>query len=416
VARVLLIVPSATYRARDFLDAARDLGVEVVVGSERPLALGPVMGPRSLEVPVHDTQAAVDAIVAHDRTAPLDAVVAVDDVGTVVAAAASERLGLPHNPPDAVESARDKLAMRVRLQAGEVPQPPFVAVTTDAGAQQIAAAALRVGLPCVIKPTTLSGSQGVIRADTPEDAVSVAQRVRAIARGEGVGDDAPLLVEGFAPGPEVAVEAVLTSGALTTLAVFDKPEPLDGPFFEESIYVTPSRLPSGDIDGAIRSVDAAARALGLRHGPVHAEVRVRDGRAQVIEVAARTIGGLCSRALQFSTGQTLEQLVIAHALGRQIDTRPARGAAGVLMLPIARAGRFVTVDGQADALAVPGVTGIDITVAPGRPIVPVPEGNRYLGFVYARAVRPDRVESALRRARALLHIVIDPDTVSASTG
>jgi hypothetical protein len=145
-------------------------------------------------------------------------------------------------------------------------------------------------------------------------------------------------------------------------------------------------------------------------------VRVRDGRAQVIEVAARTIGGLCSRALQFSTGQTLEQLVIAHALGRQIDTRPARGAAGVLMLPIARAGRFVTVDGQADALAVPGVTGIDITVAPGRPIVPVPEGNRYLGFVYARAVRPDRVESALRRARALLHIVIDPDTVSASTG
>ena len=416
MARVLLIVPSATYRARDFLDAAGRLGVEVVVGSERPTALGSAMGPRSLELPVHDTDAAVDAIVARDRVSPLDGVIAVDDVGTVVAAAASERLGLPHNPPGAVAAARDKLAMRVRLESAEVSQPRFEAVLPDAGADDIAAAARRVGLPCVIKPTTLSASQGVIRADTPEEAVVVARRVGAIALGAGVGPDVALLVERFASGPEIAVEAVLTSGELTTLAVFDKPEPLDGPFFEESIYVTPSRLPPDAIAVATRSVDAAARALGLRHGPVHAEVRVESGRAQVIEVAARTIGGLCSRALQFSTGQTLEELVIAHALGRKIDPALGQGAAGVLMMPIARAGRFVAVEGQADAMAVPGVTGIDVTVAPGRRIVPVPEGNRYLGFVYARGVRPDRVETALRRARALLHIVIEPDTLSAPTG
>jgi len=411
---VLLIVPSATYRAKDFLDAARALGVEVVVGSEEVHALGPLMGTRSLEIPVRDTDAAVDAVVAHDRVAPLDAVVAVDDVGAVVAAAAAERLGLPHNPPDAVAAARDKLAMRTRLRAAEVPQPPFVAVTPDAGSPHIAAAARRVGLPCVVKPTTLSASQGVIRADTPQDAVSAAQRVRAIARAEGVTADAPILLEQFVRGAEVAIEAVLASGELTVLAVFDKPDPLDGPFFEESIYVTPSRLPPDDLGAATRAVEAATRALGLVHGPVHAEVRVEHGRASVIEVAARTIGGLCSRALQFSTGQTLEQLVIAQALGRRADVRQAPDAAGVLMLPIPRAGQFLAVEGQSDALAVPGVTGIEITVAPGRRIVPVPEGNRYLGFIFARGSRPDRVEIALRRALASLHIVIDPGAQSAS--
>jgi biotin carboxylase len=222
-------------------------------------------------------------------------------------------------------------------------------------------------------------------------------------------------VERFAPGPEVAVEGLVVAGELRPLAVFDKPDPLDGPAFEETIYVTPSRLASRDLDAALAAVAAAVAALGLVDGPIHAEVRVHDGRAVVIEVAARTIGGLCARALSFSTGRSLEELVIAHALGLALGETDAVGASGVLMVPIPRAGTLVEVAGQAEAQAVPGITDIQITIAPGRVVTPVPEGNRYLGFVFARDSTPARVERALRRAWACLDVRIAPDGEGAPT-
>jgi len=194
---------------------------------------------------------------------------------------------------------------------------------------------------------------------------------------------------------------------LRPLAVFDKPDPLDGPAFEETIYVTPSRLGPADLGAVVSATTAATTALGLVDGPVHAEVRVHDGRASVIEVAARTIGGLCARALSFSTGRSLEELVIAHALGRPLGATGAVGASGVLMVPIPRAGTLVAVEGQAEALLVPGVTDIEITIAVGRAVEPVPEGNRYLGFVFARDSTPARVEKALRRAWACLDVRVD---------
>jgi biotin carboxylase len=415
MARILLLVPAATYRARDFLDAARALGVDVVIGTEEAHALHGLMGARALEVPLHDPGQAARAIVAHDDIAPLDAVIAVDDAGTLVAAEASALLGLRHNPPDAVAAARDKLTLRARLAAFEVPQPVFSTLAPGSGPEEVAEVAAAVGLPCVIKPTTLSGSQGVLRADTVDEAVVAAARVRRIATAAGVDPEAPLLVERFAPGPEVAVEGLVVAGELRPLAVFDKPDPLDGPAFEETIYVTPSRLASSDLDAAFAAVAAAVAALGLVDGPIHAEVRVHDGRAMVIEVAARTIGGLCARALSFSTGRSLEELVIAHALGLALGETDAVGASGVLMVPIPRAGTLVEVAGQAEAQAVPGIIDIQITIAPGRVVTPVPEGNRYLGFVFARDSTPARVERALRRAWACLDVQVAPDGGGAPT-
>lgn len=414
MARILLVVPSASYRARDFLDAARAQGVEVVVATEEAHALHDIMGSRALEIPLDDPQEAARIIVAHDAVTPLDAVIAVDDVGTLVAAEASRVLGLRHNPVEAVAAARDKLAMRARLAAFEVPQPAFAPLPAGAGAEEIAAVVGAVGLPCVIKPTTLSGSQGVLRADTPDDAVAVARRVRRIADGAGVDPGAPLVVERFAPGPEVAVEGLLVSGELRTLAVFDKPDPLDGPAFEETIYVTPTRLAPPDVAAVLGATAAATAALGLVDGPVHAELRVRDGRATVIEVAARTIGGLCARTLSFSTGRSLEELVIAHALGLPLGPTAALGASGVLMVPIPHAGTLVGVNGQSEARAVPGVTDLEITIALGRSVAPVPEGNRYLGFVFARDSTPARVERALRRAWACLDVRVDAPVTPSS--
>ena len=414
MARVLLLVPASTYRVADFLLAARTLGVDVVIGGDGAAEMPDLMGGRALSLALDDPEAAAGAIVAADGAVPLDAVVAVDDRGAVAAALASQRLGLRHNPPDAVAATRDKLVMRGRLDGGEVPQPAYVPLGADAGPAAVADAVARVGLPCVIKPTTLSGSQGVLRADTVEEAVAVVERVRAIATCATDDSRPTLLLERFVAGPEVAVEGLLTDGELTVLALFDKPDPLDGPAFEETIYVTPSRLGPTDVDAVVTTTAAACRALGLTQGPVHAEIRVHDGRARVIEVAARTIGGLCARTLTFSTGRTLEQLVLAQALGRPLRTTRGRDpASGVLMLRIPRAGILAEVAGRHLALDVPGVTDVQITIAPGRPVVPVPDGDRYLGFVFARGRTPAEVEASLRGAEAVLdvRIVADPEVL-----
>ena len=400
--RVLLLLPTETYRAKDFLAAAERLGVDVVVGCERRQAMADAMGDGAVVVALGKVDAAVEIIAAlHDRRS-LDAVLAVDDQGLVVAAAASARLGLTHNPIEAVAATRDKAALRARLGAGAVAQPDYRVV---APGQSVAAAAAQIGYPCVVKPVSRSGSQGVIRVDDDVQASAVAERVRAI-----VGPGEPVLVEGFVAGAEVAVEALLVGGVLEVLAVFDKPDPLDGPFFEETIYVTPSRQPAPILASLAATVTAAAAAVGLREGPVHAELRVgADGRPVVIEVAARSIGGLCARSLRFGAGVSLEEIIVRHAIGAGLDgLRRETQASGVMMLPIRAAGMLKQVSGQAEALAVDGVVGVEISIPAGRAVVPLPEGDRYLGFVFARGPTPADVELALRRAEAALDVVVSP--------
>jgi biotin carboxylase len=397
--RVLLLLPTATYRAPDFLAAAAQLGVEVVVGSERRQALAGSMGDRAVVVPLAHPEAAVEAIVELHRRAPLDAVLAVDDQGVVVAARAAERLGLRHNPPDAVAATRDKAAMRQRLEAGSVPQPPFRVVPP--GADAVAACA-EIGYPCVIKPTSRAASQGVIRVDDDTEAAAAASRIQAIL----VDCPEPLVVEGFVPGAEVAVEGLLVDGALEILAIFDKPDPLDGPYFEETIYVTPSRHPSPTRAGVEKLTARAAEALGLREGPVHAELRLgATGEPTILELAARSIGGLCSRSLRFGAGVSLEEVILRHALGLGVDglTRETQ-ASGVMMLPIRSAGILDRVSGQDRARAVDGVVGLEISIPLGREVVPLPDGDRYLGFIFARGETAEAVETALRRAESHLDV------------
>ncbi|MFL5883474.1 MAG: ATP-grasp domain-containing protein [Thermoleophilaceae bacterium] len=405
MARILLILPTATYRAADFMTAARKLGVEVAIASEHRQAMSGDMGDRALVLPLSQPQLAADAIGAlHERT-PLDAVVAVDDSGTAVAALASERLGLgPSNPPDAAAAARDKSKMRDAFAVAGLPQPDYrLAWPGD----DVGRLAEEVGLPCVVKPLSLSASRGVIRADSPSEADTAAERVRSILRCAREDDGAALLVESYVPGAEVAVEGLLRGGELEVLAIFDKPDPLEGPYFEETIYVTPSRLPSQE--RIVSTAQAAARSLGLREGPVHAELRIADaGDPVVLELAARSIGGLCARSLRFGLGTSLEELIIEHALGRTTDgIRREKQASGVMMLPIPRAGTLREVRGTDSAREVPGIAGLEISVAPGRAVEPLPEGDRYLGFLFAKAQTPEQVEAALREAHSRLDVVID---------
>lgn len=409
-----MILPSATYRAPDFLAAARALGVEVVAASDRRAAMSEAMGARALTLPLRRADDAVEAIVAHAERTPLDAVVAVDDQGAVVAARAAARLGLRANPPEAVARTRDKRAMRATLAADGVRQPRFrtVGLDDDPGTR-----GAEVGFPCVVKPAGLAASRGVIRADDTDGARRAAARARTIQAEAGHDLDEPLLVESFLPGPELAVEALLRAGELMTLAIFDKPDPLDGPYFEETLYVTPARLSVATRADVERTVAAAATALGVVEGPVHAEVRLGGDGPAVIELAARSIGGLCARTLRFGASISLEELILRHALDLPLgDLQRAPGAAGVVMLPIPRAGTLRAVAGQDRARAVPGIVGLEISIAPGRPVRPLPAGDRYLGFLFARADEPAAVERALRAAHAELDVAIEEPLPVAAAG
>lgn len=406
--RLLLLIPTTTYRTEDFVAAARRLDVDLVIASERPNTLGEVFPDHLLALPFADPSRAAHEMAEYARRRPIDAVVPVDDETTVVGAAIAERLGLRCNPLGAVAATRNKRVMRERFAKAGVPGPDF---TTVSLAEDPAAAARRVSYPCVLKPLVLSASRGVIRADDAAGFVAAFGRIATLladpeiqALGEGAGE---ILVEAFVPGGEVALEGLLVDGDLRVLALFDKPDPLDGPFFEETIYVTPSRLPDAD-QRAIADVTAqAARALGLEDGPIHAELRL-DARATppapvMLELAARSIGGLCSRSLRFGTGLTLEDIILRRALDLPIASLEREGrAAGVMMIPIPRAGVLEKVEGQAAAAAVPLVEDVSISAHVGETLVPLPEGHRYLGFIFARGEDPAAVERALRDAHARL--------------
>src|SRR5712692_8096426 len=367
MARLLLLLPTTTYRTQAFVDAATKLGVDLVCASERPSTLEERAPDNLITVDFADPDGAAETLARFVRRRPIDAVVAVDDLTTVVAAAVAARLGLRSNPVAAAAAARNKHEMRRRLGTAGVPAPRFRRVPLSADPARVAREA---EYPCVLKPLALSASRGVIRADDPDGFDAAFRRIAAILARDDVGLSGELaealLVEEFIPGREVALEGLLTAGGLQTLALFDKPDPLDGPFFEETIYVTPSRLPAPIQRGIGECAAHAARALGLEEGPIHAELRVNAEGPWLIELAARSIGGLCSRTLQFGTGMSLEEIILRHALGLPIASLERdRRAAGVMMIPIPRAGVLEAVEGLDEARALPLIEAVTISAHSG---------------------------------------------------
>jgi formate-dependent phosphoribosylglycinamide formyltransferase (GAR transformylase) len=409
--RLLLLMTTTSYRAHAFLEAAGRLGIPVVVGSERAQALAAVNPAGHLTLDFTAPEAASRTIVEFAKTYPISGVVAADDDGVTLAAMASAALGLPHNPVAAVAAARNKYQMRQILTETGLRSPHFWRFPID---QDPAEMSRQVEYPCVVKPLALSASRGVIRADDPAQFVAAFQRLVAILQRPDVAfsgrqSTQEILVERFIPGAEVALEGLLTDGTLRVLAVFDKPDPLDGPFFEETIYVTPSHFSATVQDDIATYVAQVASALGLRHGPVHAELRLNEQGPWLLEIAPRSIGGLCSRTLRFGDGLSLEELLLRHALGLNVDAcARERASAGVMMIPIPQAGFLREIKGQAEAKQVAAIEDIKLTIPIGQEVVPLPEGSRYLGFIFARGTTPAGVESALREAHRRLTFVITP--------
>ncbi len=402
---VLFILPSSSYRIADFVEAADTLGVEMLVATEGHQTLAATMGDRLVPIDLCDDQTAADRIVAAAKLRRIDAIVPVDDQGVVAAAIASSKLGLTHNPAAAVAATRNKSTLRHKVGAA-VRQPAFNVAGPRADFSELGRT---LGYPLVAKPLSMSASVGVIRANDEEALGRAVDTIRNIVTAGGADPNEPILIEQYVPGSEVSIDGLIHEGEWTTLAIFDKPDPMEGPHFEETLFVTPSRHPP-EVVSEIEAVAAAAvAAVGLRTGAVHAEMRIKGSDVVLLELAARTIGGLCGRALRFGlTSTPIEQLIIRNALGEDIrNIRRESSASGVAMLPVPRQGTLLEIGGVEAARSVANITAVDITARPGDAVRPLPYDGTYLGFVFAKAAGPDEVEAALRTATQTLSIDIE---------
>ena len=400
--RLLLLLPAAGYANQDFIAAAARLDIELVACADYCHRLAPGWGlPPLMSVPFDQPEIALPQALAA-LTQPVDAVLAVDDHGQALAAQLRVALKLPGSPPEAVATLSDKLRFRRLQQTLGLPHPAFIAVGADA-----IDAAAAPGFPLVVKARRLNASRGVIRVDDREELARALKQVRRIqARAQR--DAADLLVERFIPGVEAALDGVLSSGALRVLAVFDKPDPLDGPFFEETLFITPSRLPDATQRELADAVERACVAAGVTDGVIHAEARINEAGVWLLEIAPRGIGGLCGRVLDTTLGMNSAEIVLRHAVGLPFPAQANGTAAGVMMIPIPASGSLRGVDGLDAARDVPHITGIEITPPPGQLLAPPPEGAGYLGFLFSRAATPQQAEAALRAAHAVLAVNIQP--------
>jgi biotin carboxylase len=418
--RLMILTTTTGYQTREFARAAEKLGLEVVFGSDVCHRLDDPWRDGALPLKFEKPEEAARKIATLARSKPLDAIVALGDASAPAASRACRELKLLSHPPQAADVCRDKYQSREQLRAAAMNVPEFARYPLGADPRAIlATGAPSVGFPCVLKPLALSASRGVIRADDPRQFVSAFERIRALLQSPDVramrqATSGFIQVESYVEGIEVAMEALVDRGRLRVLAIFDKPDPLIGPYFEETIYVTPSRLARQTQARLRQTLEAAVGALGLYHGPVHAELRVNAEGIWVMEVAARSIGGLCSRALRFlspSLGEdiSLEELIIRLALGEDVsEIECERNAAGVMMIPVPAAGILTSVEGTEQASSVPGVDEIVITAKPDQKLVPLPEGSSYLGFIFARGEAPEAVKRALRTAHEKLRFVVAP--------
>jgi formate-dependent phosphoribosylglycinamide formyltransferase (GAR transformylase) len=414
MSRLLILASKLGYQTRSFAEAAKTLGVDVIFASDRCHQLEDPWADGAIAVRFDQPEEAARRIVQQSLVRPADGLIALGDRATTTAAFTARALAFPYNSPQATENCRSKLRQREILRGAGLPVPAFFSFRVDKRVEKILP---RVQFPCVVKPLRMAASQGVIRANNPEEFQAAVERIKQLLESPEVKVTREpeldrVLVERYIPGAEYAVEGLLTRGKLRILAVFDKPDPLEGPYFEETLYVTPSRLPDADYDRLLDCAERTVHALGLTHGPVHAEFRISREKSSegpwVLEAAPRPIGGLCSRALRFGPQRMLlEEVLVRHAMGMpgtELDRED--DASGVMMIPVPKSGALEKVEGEDAARSTPGIEDLQITARLHDAIKAWPEGSTYLGFIFARAKTPEEVETSLRNAHSKLEFEI----------
>lgn len=408
--RIFVIIPTTSYRAHDFIKAASQLDVEVVIGSERRQALSKLLPDTSLALNLQSLKSSVEKIKELSQKKPLDAIIGVDEETVILAAMASEELGLLYNGVSSVKATRNKHLMRQKFSQAGLLNPNFQVCSIRNDPKTLAD---EIRYPCVLKPTFLSASQGVIRVDSLNEFIDAFKQIKEIItdpsnKRKSLEKKNQILMEDYIPGFEVAVEGILINGEFKLLAIFDKPDPLEGPYFIETIYITPSRYPQKVQSEILKTMDDAIKAVGLTNGPIHAEMRINKNGIWILEIAARSIGGICSRALKLNNGISLEELILRHAIGEDIKyIDREKNAAGVMMMPVLKVGILKEVKNIELAKKVAGIENIVITIASEQKLQPLPTGAKYLGFIFARGKTPEMVEAAIREAYNKIEVVVN---------
>ena len=392
------------------MDAATKLDLKVLVITDKSQVFSEYYPEKVITMNFEHWEEGLENIREWSERYDLKAVIGVDEESIILAAKLSESLCIEHNSLESVKLTKNKYLMRRELKKSGLKSPWFKRFSIDEKPKDIFT---ELRLPCVLKPTFLSASQGVLRVNSFKDFVKgfellsdLLTEMKVKKRG---GDQVKwILVEEYIPGKEVSIEGIVNEGKLKDLAIFDKPEPLEGPIFQETILITPSILDEHLEFSLLETAQIALKALGIRKGPVHIELRINDKGNYILECAARSIGGLCSKVLEFKGGMSLEELILRSALGRNVEkTQLIDKAKGVMMMPTEKRGILREIHGIKAALAVKGITDVQITIKPGEMLEPLPKGDRYLGFLFAEGKDQDTVKIALQEAWLKIKVVLD---------
>ena len=404
--RFLLIAQPNSYRIAPYIKAAQNMGLEVMIASAGQHSLITEVH-AGIHINLNDIPTSLKTILDEATKKPFAGILGSDDSTVELAAAVAAELGLSHNPPEAarISQRKDLARAELSLSGAAVPIHCLIDLSKTIDNQM-------AGLPwpCVIKPLNLSASRGVIRTNNEQEFIEACTRIKKIiVHSADEFERTHVLIEDYIDGIEIAYEGYLKKGELNTLTIFDKPEPLTGPYFEETIYVTPSQLCNDIQDNIKQTVQQACEIYGLKTGPVHAELRIdKNNKPWILEVASRTIGGDCARTLDSDNGFNIEELTIALAMNRPFEIDSDEQCRGVMMMPIKKGGILRRVEGLSKAGKVEHVESIDIIIREGNELIPLPEGNQYPGYIFARADSQQKVINALQEAFSKLEFVVAP--------
>ena len=402
---VVLVAPSGSYRIAPYVNAAATLGMRILVVSNSKHSLVPEVA-KGITVDFAQAEQAFDTIIDEIGSLDIACVLATDDSCVALCSRVARFLKLPQNSPAAAELTNRKDLGRDALRAAGCNAPDYQVIAINRASLE----SLSIDYPVVLKPLSLSASRGVIRANNNDEFVAACKRIDSILQATGLQGFSRenLLVESYIDGLEYAIEGFVIDGQFNLLVIFDKPEPLTGPYFEETYYLTPTRLDAQARQQLIDEVEKCCKAYGLEHGPVHAEARITSSRVILLELAARTIGGQCGQLIEFSLQQKLEELVIRGMCGEVPVLGDEADAAGVLMIPVTSCGILKRIEGLTEAMQTEYVKDIEIHINPGYELIPLPEGASYLGFIFAQAPDFERTYAALKKAYGKLEFVTQP--------
>jgi hypothetical protein len=391
--KVLLVIPEKSYKSNDFVVAAKRLKIpfSIITDSQQ------VSERLSDNIIVYNFQKDISLEIL-EKLKNITHILPVDHSSLEFAAKLRDLLSATGNSYVSVMNAMDKYKSRtifndvteVKIKNAYINDPKDLITFMSK---------INIG---VLKPTRGTASNKVIKVTQQNMDQLLIQNIIKDC------DENELIIEEFIEGDEYAFEGILIDSKLSKFVVFEKPLAFVEPYFEESIYITPSNLSNEIIESVHKRLQKACQKLGLTNGPIHAEFKISNNEVFLIEINPRMIGGLCSRCLSFGLfKQSLEELILlSFSTGKFKKVELLSNYVGVLMLPVPKSGKFISINHN-EIMKIENVSSVDITVSKNTLLQMPPNGERYLGFVFSQGENKSVVMRALESAIKIAVPVID---------